>query len=188
MGRCRGPASLCASPHETRRRSHRWVTRGAGAPRFPHPARARRGVKTVRVRRLLGVKRGDFLPGFIQNICFRHYSSYLGYFLRVCSYGNQPSMKDLFTGPRDKERPYGVNLEGAPAPPPVSGPPSTTVLAPRGASTTSRVQPGAGMGAVGKVRWWVGFGELREGGDRLQQQLEVLQEDKDGEKVPTASV
>lgn len=105
-----------------------------------------KGVKPVRVKRLGGVKRGDFLPGFIRNICFHHYSSYLGYFLRVCSYGNWPSMKDPFTGAGDKEQPYGVNFEGAPSPPPVSGSPSTTVLAPRGASTTSQGPAGVGDG------------------------------------------
>lgn len=121
-------------------------------PQFPHCMHALRcgkGVKTA----LEGVKRGDFLPGFIQNICFRHYSSYLGYFLRVCSYGNRPSMKDLFTGPGDKEQPYGVNFEGAPSPPPVSGSPSTTVLAPPEASTTTWVQLGSGMGTTSKGRW-----------------------------------
>lgn len=123
-----------------------------GLPQFLHPVHALQGgegVKAERVKRLGGVKWGDFLPGFIQNICFRHYSSYLGYFLRVCSYGNRPSMKDLFTGPWDKARPYVVNLEGAPSPPPVSSPSCGTAL--HGA-------PGAGDGRRGQGEMVAGAG------------------------------
>lgn len=107
-----------------------------------------------------GLNRAIFLLVFIQNICFCHYSSYLGYFLRVCSYGNRPSMKDLFTGPWDKAGPYVVNLEGSF--------PSDLSPAPRLGSGCAE-PPGRGGG-------WGWDGLCRMGWRFLQRRFEVLQE------------
>lgn len=96
-------------------------------------------------------------------------------------------MKDPFTGPGDKEQPYGVNFEGAPSPPPRLLFSLHHGLGPPEASTTSQVQ--LGLGTISRVRsGGLGFGELREGGGSAENP-EILQDppgDRDGVKVTAA--